>query len=269
MSRLEKAIEKAIKTRKVESVPEPRIAPAKDTKPNDLLLQVEPLQAPSPFLLVNQEENSYIVEEYKKLKSVIVQMTDKEKFLNTLMFTSTVSGEGKTLTVLNLAISLAQEIDHTVLVVDADLRQPSVHEYLGIKPKAGLVQCLRENVPLEDVLVKTGIGKLVVLPAGSSVSNPVELLSSKRMKEMVQELKKRYADRYVLFDTTPVLSFAESFSLASVMDGVVFVVREGRAKSHQVRMALDNFKKNGNILGVVYNDSHFVSKKDSDYYSYY
>ena len=261
MSRLEKAIEKAIKTRKVEPAPEPRITSVKEPPPGDLLLQVEPLRAPNPFLLVNQDETSYIAEEYKKLKSVIVQMTDKERFLNTLMFTSTVSGEGKTLTVLNLAISLAQEMDHTVLVVDADLRQPSVHEYLGLKPQAGLVQCLRDNVPLEDVLVKTGIGQLVILPAGSSVSN--------RMKDMVLELKRRYVDRYVLFDTTPVLSFAESCSLASIMDGVVFVTREGRAKSHQVRLALDNLKKNSNILGVVYNDSHFVSKKDSDYYSYY
>lgn len=269
MSRLEKAIEKAIKTRKIEPASEPRLEAVRDNHSVDKLLQVEPLKAPSPLLLVNQAEGRYIVEEYKKLKSQIVQMTDGEKFLNTLMFTSTISGEGKTLTVLNLAISLAQEIDHTVLVVDADLRQPSVHDYLGIKPQAGLVQCLKENVPLEDVLVKTGIGKLVVLPAGSSVSNPVELLSSKRMKEMVLELKKRYPDRYVLFDTTPVLSFAESYSLASVMDGVVFVTREGCAKSHQVQMALENLKKNSNILGVVYNDSHFVSKKDSDYYSYY
>ncbi len=269
MSRLEKAIQKAVKSRQIEPLSEGKPELVKESHPGDRLLQVEPLNAPNPLLLINQEKTSYIIEEYKKLKSVIVQMTDKEKFLNTLMFTSTMSGEGKTLTVLNLAISLAQELDHTVLVVDADLRQPSVHEYLGLKPQAGLVECLTQDVPLEDVLVKTGIGKLVILPAGSPVANPAELLSSKRMKEMVQELKKRYPDRYVLFDTTPVLSFAESFSLASFMDGIVFIVREGRAKSHQVKMALDSLKKNNNILGVVYNDSHFVSKKDNDYYSYY
>ncbi|MBN1142679.1 MAG: polysaccharide biosynthesis tyrosine autokinase [Deltaproteobacteria bacterium] len=284
MSRLENAIEKALKARSTEVVPkkwvvgsdakvaasplQEEIFPDSSRPQSDLLLTVEPLKLSNPNLLVNRADSAFLTEEYRKLKTVVVQKTAGEKFRNTLMVTSTVSGEGKSLTTLNLAICLAQELDHTVLVVDTDLRQPSVHEYLGIPAGPGLVQCLTEDCPLEKALIKTGIGKLVVLPAGGRVANPVELLSSKRMKEVVRELKERYPDRYVLFDSTPFLAFAESQSLATVMDGILFVIREGKANINQVKLALETLKKIGNLLGVVYNDSHLVSKHDEYYYSY-
>ncbi|NLC71461.1 MAG: polysaccharide biosynthesis tyrosine autokinase [Desulfuromonadaceae bacterium] len=289
MSRLENAIEKALKNRQEEidssrvAVPSDSPGPPISMPPEflsgssegkgerDKLLAGEPLKVSHPHLLVNQGDFRFLAEEYKKLKTVLMQMTRGEKFRNVLMMTSTVSGEGKTLTALNLGICLAQGMDHTALVVDADLRKPRVHEYLGLSSsEPGLIQCLSEDYPLEKALVKTGIGKLVVLPSGGTVANPVDLLSSKRMKEFVRELKGRYPDRYVLFDTTPILSFAESQYLASVMDGVIFVVREEKAKVNQVKMALELLKKTNNLLGVVYNDSHLISKHDDNYYySYY
>ncbi|NLV23303.1 MAG: polysaccharide biosynthesis tyrosine autokinase [Deltaproteobacteria bacterium] len=285
MSRLENAIEKALKHRQKEgdsarvegplTAHHPRTSIPfggslhVDEGGRERLVAGDPLKASHPHLLMNRADSHSLAEEYKKLKTVLLQMTRGDRLRNVLMMTSTVSGEGKTLTSLNLGICLAQELDHTALVVDADLRKPMVHEYLGMTAEPGLIQCLTEDYPLEKALVKTGIGKLVVLPAGGTVANPVELLSSKRMNELVRELKDRYPDRYVLFDTTPVLSFAESQSLASIMDGVIFVVREGKAKLNQVKLALETLKKNNNLLGVVYNDSHLVLKHDDYYYSYY
>ena len=194
-------------------------------------------------------------------------LTKGEEFSNTLLITSTVSEEGKSMTALNLAISLAREHDHTVLLVDPDLRRPSIHRFLGIEPEVGLVNCLRDNVPIQNALVKTGIGKLVVLPAGEAVRDPVELLSSNRMKDIISELKERYAERYVIFDTPPAMPFADAGVLAGSVDKTLFVVREGRAKKQDVITTIDEFKKN-NLLGIVYNDARFYNKKQSYYYYY-
>ncbi len=273
MSRIEKAIEKATeKASKLREIPAGQVshAPAKPkvsrAGQRDRLLDVDPLPIDNPFLVAFNKDDVGAYEEYKKLKSLVVRMTRGDKFQNSFVVTSTVGSEGKSITALNLAMTLAQEYDHTVLLVDADLRKPSVHKYLGIEPKVGLVQCLNGEANLNDALIKTGIGKLVVLPAGGVVSNPVEQLSSDRMKNIITELKTRYPDRYVIVDTPPVLPFAEAQVLSSVVDGVLFVVREGSAKVGDVKEALGNLK-DANLLGVVYNDSH-IRPKGGKYYYY-
>src|SRR6185369_8951140 len=112
-----------------------------------------------------------------------VKIAQKDEFLNMLMVTSTVSQEGKSLTALNLALSLAQEFDHTVLLVDADVRKPSLHNYLGISNSLGLMDCLVDGVDVRDALIRTGIGKLSFLPAGRSVPNLTEVFTSQRMRD--------------------------------------------------------------------------------------
>jgi exopolysaccharide/PEP-CTERM locus tyrosine autokinase len=172
------------------------------------------------------------------------------------------------MTALNLAISLAKEHDHTVLLVDTDLRRPSVHRYLDIKPEVGLVHCLRDNLPIEKALIKTGVGKLVLLPAGEAIKDPVDLLSSNRMKAIVKELKQRYPERYVIFDTPPALPFADAGVLAGIVDSTLFVVREGRAKLEDIVETLEEFKRH-RLLGVVYNDAHSFVNRQSYYYGNY
>ncbi len=272
MSRIEKAIEKASKLRGVASLPvEPAVPVQAKTQSvshgsqMDRLLDVEPISVDNPFLVAGGSADRAVAEEYKKLKSMVIRLTKGQPFRNTLVVTSAVGSEGKSITALNLATTLAQEYDHTVLLVDADLRKPSVHQFLGIQPKVGLVHCLNERAPLEQALVKTGIGKLVVLPAGGVVSDPVELLSSNRMQQIIAELKERYPERYVIIDTPPVLPFAEAQVLASRADGVIFVVREGCAKTDQIREAIETVK-GSNLLGVVYNDSSVRPKKGGYYY---
>jgi len=276
MSRIEKAIEKATRLRqgvddsndttKLVS-PTAGYSPERDNRSSAQALQdVKPLKVKSPFLPMVARNNDAVSEEYKKLRSLVRKLTKKESFLNTILVTSTVGSEGKSITALNLALALAQEYDHTVLLVDTDLRRPSIHRYLGLEPEVGLVNCLQEGLPVEKALIKTGLGKLVVLPAGSPVDNHLELLSSERMKRLIRELKSRYPERYVIFDTPPALPFADAQILGSEVDGVIYVIREGFAKTDQIREAMDSLK-GSNLLGAVYNDSSVMPSAGR--YSYY
>ena len=279
MSRIEKAIEAAVRMRNAaEALSPPPVSPEALPGQGDLqareqllqaqeqLLQTEQVPITNPDLAIWQKEGDTVREEYKKLRSLVEHLTRKETFLNTLMITSTVGGEGKTVTALNLAVALAQEYDHTVLLVDADLRKASIHEYLVLPQDIGLAQCLTGEATIERCLVKTGIGKLVILPAGRQVDNQLELLSSNRMKTLVRELKHRYADRYVIFDTAPVLPFADAHVLSTLVDGVIFVVREGATRLQSVKEALSSLKE-APVLGTVYNDAIFARSKK--HYSYY
>ncbi len=232
------------------------------------LLDVVPLKIDHLMLATARDEKTAVVEEYNKLRSTLIALTSGESFANTIMVTSTVSEEGKSMTALNLAISLAKQHDHTVLLVDTDLRRPSIHRYLDIKPEFGLVNCLRDNLPIEKALIKTGVGKLVLLPAGEAIKDPVDLLSSNRMKAIIMELKQRYPERYVIFDTPPALPFADAGVLAGIVDSTLFVVREGKAKLEDVVETLEEFKKH-HLLGVVYNDAHSFVNRQSYYYGNY
>lgn len=277
MSRIEEALKKASSRRtnsnaaKSEQQIEAKVAKSDEKitsvkKKVSALLDVVPLKITNLMLATAREEKSEVVEEYNKLRSTVIAMTKGDQFKNTLLVTSTVGDEGKSMTSLNLAISLAKEHDHTVLLVDADLRRPSVHKYLDIQPEVGLVHCLRDEVPIEKALVKTGVGKLVVLPAGEASKDPVEMLSSNRMHQIVNELKSRYPDRYIIFDTPPSLPFADARVLAAHVDSSLFIVREGKAKKEDIRHALEGFKQH-NLLGVVYNDAYtFIKKQDYYYY---
>lgn len=271
MSRIEKALEKAMKEREggtapkreEAAVPAARVPEVREAQDFSIGQQVH---VDNPYLITAKDPDSPVSEEYRKLKSLIVKLTKMGDFLNTLMVTSTVGGEGKTLTALNFAITLAQEFDHTVLLVDADLRRPAVHHYLGIPQGLGLTDCLTRGVDVGDALIQTGIGKLAILTSGSHVPNPVEVTASGRMRDLVKELKHRYADRYVIFDTPPVLPFAEAHAIGSMVDGVLFVVGEGRASASSIKEALSMLKET-RVLGMVYNNAS-VNLLDSTYYYY-
>jgi len=278
VSKIEEILEKATRLREQGGVAAPvaekrspaqLVAPAVPLRDADLgPYQTESrITVENPYLVTITQPQSPVAEEYKKLKSVVIKLTTGERFLNTIMVTSTLQGEGKSLTSLNLALSLAQEYDHTVVLVDADLRRPSTHSYLGISNKIGLSDCLMNGTDVGNALVKTGIGRLSILPAGGPVQNPVELISSSRMKEFIQELKHRYPDRYVIIDTPPVLHFAEAYSIATEVDGVIFVVREGQVPITHLKEAL-GMLKGANLLGVVYNDVEVNRYNSYHYYSY-
>lgn len=271
MSRIEEALKKVSGQRTQPREERVFVSNKKHAEPKlknaiNVLLDVVPLKISNLLLATARDEKTNVVEEFNKLRSTIIALTKGEQFLNTLLVTSTASEEGKSMTALNLAISLAKEQDHTVLLVDTDLRRPSVHKYLEIEPDIGLVHCLRDGVPLENALVKTGVGKLVILPAGEAIKDPLDLLSSNRMKSIVKELKERYPERYVIFDTPPAHPFADASVLAGIVDACLFVVREGKANKDDLLKTLEGFKEQ-NLLGIVYNDAHMFMKKQ-DYYYY-
>jgi len=264
MSRIEEALEKAAKMR-VESTSEVSVK-----KTGSKVHLPPPMTTPgitmtNKLLVTVNDPNTQAAEEYRKLKSVIVKMTKEGSFLNMLMVTSSIGGEGKSLTAINLALSLAQEFDHTVLLVDADIRKPTIHSYLGIENSAGLTDCLLDEVDVKDALIRTGIGKLSFLPAGRSVPNPAEVFTSQRMRDFFLEMKNRYHDRYIIIDTPPVLPFAETRSLSTIVDGVVLVAKEGLVTLHNIEETME-YIKGTPLLGIVYNEA--ATEFHSDRYQY-
>lgn len=223
------------------------------------------VRLPEETMVVVNQPLSPVAEEFRKLKESLVKMTRRERFDNLIAVTSATVGEGKSMAATNLAASLAGEFDHTVLLVDADLRRPTVHKYLALGQRKGLSDCLREGLDVGEVLVRTDIGKLTVLPAGTPVANPVELFSSEAMRLLFQELKHRYPDRYIIVDTPPVLPFAETRSVATIADGVLLVVREGQPSLAQIEDAIEAL--DNKVLGIVYNGAQ--SQARTSYYSYY
>jgi len=272
MGKLESALEKAMGMRSEGQSVEVDKGGAKTAAPFDAPPTLDPSQidesAISEYLVTMKNPLSYISEEYRKLCTRIFAVTEKNE-QNTLLVTSTAMGEGKSLTSANLATVIASKIDHTVLLVDCDLRNPTMHKYFGLTPEVGLVDYLKGTIELEDALINTGIGRMTLLPAGTPPDNPVELLSSNRMQQLIKDIKERYRNRYIIIDSTPVLTTAESIAIASQVDGVIFVVRERMVPKKDVTQAL-SLLKGANLLGVVLNgdEDQFDSYYKRSYYSY-
>lgn len=275
MSRIESALEKAALLR---SAGGSRIAAAKQevnphnrsarpsVPPLPMVCGELPARIDNPVIATLDDPHSPISEEYRKLKSAVVAYSQQGDFRNVIMVTSSLGNEGKSITSLNLAISMAQELDHTVLLVDADIRKPSIQKYLGLEPEKGLSDYLSGDAQLADLLVKTGIGRLTLLPAGTPLKNPVELCSSQRMKEFVDEIKRRYPDRFIIIDTPPVLPFAETRFIGALSDGIIFVIREGSATPENIGEALNALGAD-KLIGAVYNDA--TAQCLNGHYHYY
>jgi receptor protein-tyrosine kinase/non-specific protein-tyrosine kinase len=221
-----------------------------------------------PTIVTACEAASPVSEEYKKLKSRIIDLTTREGFKNTLAVTSSVSDEGKSITAVNLAVSLSQEYDHAVILIDADLRRPSLHTYLNRTPGKGLSDCLAGDSDPDSVLMPIGSNKLSFFPAGKRINDPVEFFASRKMQSFMQDLKARYADRYIIIDTPPVLLFAETKKISAFADGTVLVVKEGLATLENISEAID-ILKGSNVLGIVYNNASMNNHDGRSYYHYY
>jgi receptor protein-tyrosine kinase/non-specific protein-tyrosine kinase len=270
MSKIEKALEKAVQM--LRDVPASAVPIKPKSEETPVIRQGDfrsiNINTDNRMLVTLAEPNSVISEQYRKLKAHLVRLTNEDKFRNLLMVTSAIAGEGKSLTAANLAISMAQEYDLTVLLIDADLRRPSIHSYFGFEQTIGLSDCLQDGIDITNAIIKTDISKLSVISAGREVEKPLELFASNKMKELMSEIKNRYNDRYVIIDTPPLLPFAETRSLARVADGIVLVIHEGVTPQESVLEAME-ILKGCHILGVVLNDSTSVSMDSSHYGRYY
>jgi len=202
-------------------------------------------------------------EYYKILRTTIQQLT-KEKGWNTIMVTSVQPGEGKTFTSINLAVSFAREFNQTVLLVDCDLKRQSIHRYLKFSSDKGIVDYLMNDCALKDLIVWPGIEKLTLISGGKTISNSSELLGSPRMKALVKEIKNRYDDRYIIFDTPPILGWADTIAFAPLVDGILIVVEAGRTPIEDIKKAYEMIPSE-KFLGFVLNRQKMSGKK---YYYY-
>ena len=189
---------------------------------------------------------------YKMLRTQVLQRLNENDW-NVLAITSPGIGEGKSLTALNLAISMAMEVDYTVLLVDANLRHPSLHSHLGLPNDKGLSDYLLEDTPLSELFIHpSGIDHLTLLPGGRAMQNSAEMLNSPKMSRLVDELKTRYSGRIVIFDLPPMITAADATSFAPYVDAALPCIKEGRTQRKEVEHALDLLSST-NVLGTVLN----------------
>lgn len=186
---------------------------------------------------------------------------------NLIMVTSSLPGEGKTFVAINLALSMAMELDNTVLLVDADVSRPSMLERLGLPPSKGLLDVLTDSaLDLSDVLLRTNVERLSLLPAGTAHARATELLASDAMNTLVDELATRYPDRILIFDAPPLLPSTESRVLATHMGQVMLVVEAERTPQASVTQALATIESCPVVLTVLNKVPH---SRLGAYYGYY
>jgi capsular exopolysaccharide synthesis family protein len=216
-----------------------------------------------PELVVSHHSFSVVKEAFRTLRTAIL-LSRAGASPKTILFTSGIHGEGKTVTVLNSAMAFA-EMGVPVLVIDADLRRPNCHRLLWMENGLGLTEVLTGQTNPMEVIRPTGINHLFLLSAGSLPPNPAELVGSKKMQETVASLREQYD--YILIDSPPVIQVSDALLLSTIVDGVVLVVSSQETPKYVVREARSRLSyARAKILGVTLNR---VNLRRGDYAYYY
>lgn len=212
--------------------------------------------------IITEQQNS-ISDAYRILRTQVLQRLNEKKW-NTLAITSPGNGAGKSLTAINLAISLAREVDNTVLLVDTNLRSPKLDKYFEFNTEYGLSDYLVQDKPLGDMLVHPeGIPRFVMLPAGRAIANSSEMLSSPKMQRLVEEVKHRYPSRIVIFDLPPILESSDTLAFIPNADATLMVIEEGQTLEIELKQAFELLQGN-EVIGTVLNKAY---TQDRDYAS--
>jgi len=272
MSRLKKALAKAKEAR--DKQPEPvdasKTRPAdvplvrKEEKEESRELAHQPLKPEytettvvmcDPELLRRNKVISVCTEdEADRLKILRTQILNRmhDEGKNTLLVTSANPGEGKSLTALNLAISFSHQFNKTVLLVDANIKSPAIHKYLGLDDGPGLSDYLLDRASIADGLINPGWERIVVLRAGTPRTNSAELLGSTKMQAILSEMKERYPERFIIFDSSAVLTSADPLVFANLVDGILIVVEAERTTKEDLAKVMQMLQ-NKPIIGTVLN----------------
>ena len=206
-------------------------------------------------ILSSMEHGTY-ADAFKILSTQVMQRMEEHQW-SSLAITSVGDDEGKTTTAINLGISIAKEVEYTVLLVDTNLRKPELHKYFGIKPELGLSDYLQSEIDLVDILIKpANIEHFVILPGGTPIMNSIEMLGSPKMCSLAQELKDRYPKRIIIFDLPPVLSTADTLSFVPCIDAALTVVEDDTTKEAELEHAVDLLSVT-NIIGTVLNKARY------------
>lgn len=245
-------------------------APRTDTGVEHRYIDINFAKLKSRGFVTPDAGSSQIAEEFRVIKRPIIRNAvgrGAVKQGNLVMVTSALPSEGKTFTSLNLALSIATEIDSTVLLVDGDVAHPSIPEIIGAPHGPGLLDLLtRDDLDFGDALVKTNIEKLSLLPAGTRHRRSTELLASEQMASLLREVASRYRDRIIIFDSPPLLATTEARVLAANMGQIVMVVAADATSHHAVNQALATIEGCEVVLMVL----NKASRTDvGTYYGYY
>jgi len=275
MSRVFQALEKAEEEKKrkgKEDLPlksfEEKAVIKKDAAtlkfPEEKIQKLEELGLPpreeTPILIV--PPNSFAGEEFRKLKAQIFQRLPNPP--HSILITSTTPGEGKTMVSVNLAMAISKEIHRKAILVDADLRKPSIHLEKSQTSK-GLSNYLSDGTPLSEILINSEMENLQIILAGASTKKSSELIGSKRMQEFLKCLRESGDNTYVIFDSPPIISTTEPIQLSKMVDGIIFVVMADRTPKGTVQRALKSIDHQ-KIIGIVFNQ---MDLNPSSYYSKY
>ncbi|OKL37655.1 CpsD/CapB family tyrosine-protein kinase [Domibacillus mangrovi] len=214
-------------------------------------------------LITYTNPKSPISEQYRTIRTNIL-FSSVDQSLRSILVTSTSPGEGKSTTIANLAVVFANQ-GKKVLLVDADMRKPTMHYTFGLQNTFGLTNILTKQTTLEATAVQSDIENLSILTSGPIPPNPAELLGSFSMKEFLDHSLEKYD--FVLFDTPPVLAVTDAQVLANQCDGTILVVNSGKTEIDGLQKSKDLLQSaKAKLLGVVLNNR---SMKDSSYYYYY
>ena len=199
---------------------------------------------------------------YKMLRTQVLRRLE-QLGANTLAVLSPTEGAGKTLTAINLAIAIAAEEDRTVLLIDFDLRNPSIARRFGIQPELGVEECIESNTPVRQAMVKlAGYERLTLLPARTRLEASSELLADQRTAALVAEMRARYANRILIFDIPPVLQADDALKVTRHVQAGLLVVREGHTRREDVTRSIELLREL-KIVGTVLNGSR--EKTDNSY----
>lgn len=284
MDRIQKAIDKAkakqhadkveqppvVKENKVEhAAVEPVITAQKSVRKS----AIDPLQAPIENIaythtkivkLSNEdmEEKRVIAGLYNNPQSSVFRMLRTQVLKKmrrnnwqTLAITSPTASEGKSLVASNLAVAIAMELNQTVLLVDMDLRNPSLSNYFSLNAELGLKDYLEKDLQLSEVLINPGVKRLVVLPGVDRAEDSAELLSSPKMASLVADLKSQYESRMIIFDVPPILQTDDVLLASNYFDSTLLVLEDGKNKEAEISKSLQ-LLEGSNLIGTVLNKSH-------------
>jgi protein-tyrosine kinase len=256
MERIKQALEKARQERETR---QGGTAPLPGTRHTD----AEPGQEMTTLVSLDEatlRENRIIAamppgtftESYNLLRTRILQ-TFREHNWSTLAVTSPGGGSGTSLTAINLAISIAREVEYSVLLVDANLQQPWMLDHLGLPHRKGLSDYLADDAPIAELLFKPGlVDRLVVLPGGRPMKNSSEMLSSPKMAHLVDEMKSRYPGRILIFDLPPLLTYSDTLAFLPRVDAALLVVEDGVTRKEELEQSVEMLGST-HIVGTVLN----------------
>lgn len=233
------------------------------------LVNLDLAKLASRNILTPQSKRNRTVEEFRLIKRRVLsrRWAHGDAFGNTVMVTSALPEEGKTTISVNLAMSIAAEEDVRVLLVDADFIKPDALRQLGISVDKGLIDVIQDpRMDISDVMLRTNIERLSLIPSGKLHDRCTELLASARMSEIVAELARRYDDRILIFDSPPVLATTESVTLASHMGQIVFVVQAERTRRQLVDAALELLGNREHVGLVLNRATHRIGSAEFGHY---